>query len=262
MSASYLKAIVIEHFPWVSGVTFWARYVLSSSFRRQFKSEITAFRRLRLEIGDKFCASAAEKDADYALLFGFGKIGSCLLEKAMATGFELAGYRPVIIAPRFWYARKAYKLLGLGNVISTADFATSVSEDKVDDIFGQIETSEELLNFVDDGVKVGKFAASTSMRRLRKSGTLDLQDRETRQIVRQQLKLSLEAAACGRQMFQRYNPKIMLMSDRGYTPYGELFDLCLQSGIPVVVLNASHRSGQVVFKLYGQHNEEGHFLSL
>ena len=262
MSDGFLKAFAIRHFPWLLGLTFWVRYALSPSFRHQFRSDITAYRKLRLEIGDNFRASAANKDADCALLFGFGRIGSCLLEKAMATGFELAGYSPVIIAPRFWYALKAYKLLGLGNVISTADYQTFLSDGKVDGILSQIETCSDLLNFVDDGVKVGKYAASTSMRRLRKSGVLDLQDSETHQVVREQLKLSLEAAECGRQMFQRFNPKIMLMSDRGYSPYGELFDLCLQRGIPVVVLNASHRSGQVVFKSYGQHNQEDHFLAL
>jgi hypothetical protein len=53
-----------------------------------------------------------------------------------------------------------------------------------------------------------------------------------------------------------------LFVDRGYTPQGELFDICLTHGIDSITWNAAHRSNALVLKRYALGNRDEHPASL
>jgi hypothetical protein len=111
------------------------------------------------------------------------------------------------------------------------------------------------------GIRVGRFAASTALRDLR-TGELDFSKSSVRDSVAMRLGRAERYADAVHSIVDDVQPSLALFVDRGYTPAGELFDLCLDRGIPGVTWNTGHRSNTLVFKRYSRETRDVHPFSL
>jgi len=76
------------------------------------------------------------------------------------------------------------------------------------------------------------------------------------------LSRSLSAAQGAYRLIDELNPAILVVVDRGYTPYGEMFDACINKNIPVITWNVAHRDNTVMLKRYHYGNRDSHPASL
>ena len=111
------------------------------------------------------------------------------------------------------------------------------------------------------GVTVGKYVASTLMRRSR-MGSFDVRAPELRERLIEGLATSLATVRGALRMVKELDPKFVVMVDRGYTPYGETFDVCINASIPVITWNIAHRDNTIMLKRYHDGNRIEHPSSL
>lgn len=256
---AHLKRRADRHAPWAYDAWYWARYLTLPDFRASQKAEVAAYRRLKAEVGQGFRARETPSGREPLIIFGFGKVATSVIERVIAAGFERAGFRPIMLASRA--AWKTYRLLGLDDMASLGDFESAVDPDKLASLVEAVRTTDDLLNYREDGIQVGRYAASTLHRQLR-VGSLDLTDRGVRDAMAACLRQSLAAADRAARILDAFTPQAVVMIDRGYTPYGEFFDTCMQRRIPVYTWNSAHRNGLAIFKRYGNHNRAEHFATL
>ena len=65
----------------------------------------------------------------------------------------------------------------------------------------------------------------------------------------------------GARLLQEIKPDLVLVMDRGYSGYGEVFDVALNQGIDTVTWNIGYKSNRLVVKRYHRGNERDHPLS-
>lgn len=128
-------------------------------------------------------------------------------------------------------------------------------------ILKEFNTFERFLNFEIDGVRIGKNVLSWVVRQLR-VGSVNFADLGHRQLVEDTLKQSLAAMASAKAMLDFVKPDLSVFIERGYTPSGEVFDLCIQREIDVVQWLGAPASGTFLFKRYNKDNRAFHPLSL
>ena len=57
-------------------------------------------------------------------------------------------------------------------------------------------------------------------------------------------------------------PQLVLSVDLGYSPRGELYDVCLAAGLETITWNAAHKNNQLMLKRYSRANRDVHPASL
>lgn len=123
------------------------------------------------------------------------------------------------------------------------------------------KTLDEVTGLSMEGVRCGKYAVSTLMRKTR-SGSFDLTDPVVREELARSLDRSLQCMRTARMLLQKLKPNALVLVDRGYSPSGELFDSCIERGIPVFTWNAAHRNDSLMLKRYARVNRDVHPSSL
>lgn len=93
-------------------------------------------------------------------------------------------------------------------------------------------------------------------------GRLDLSDRTVRDALLPFLHRAMCYARTAEAIVETLRPQLVLSVDTGYSPRGELFDLCLAAGIDTITWNAAHRNNQLMLKRYSRGNREVHPASL
>src|SRR5439155_20643710 len=110
-------------------------------------------------------------------------------------------------------------------------------------------------------VGVGKYAASTLLRthyRFEFDMRLDY-ERELIEAILRSIILNVDAA---RRVVDAIRPDIALFLERGYSPYGEFFDLCVNRGINPIQWCGCHRESAIMLKRYSLENADRHPASL
>jgi hypothetical protein len=72
----------------------------------------------------------------------------------------------------------------------------------------------------------------------------------------------MQYAEAAESIVQALAPRIALSVDPGYTPRGELFDICLAAGIDTITWNAAHKNNHLMLKRYSPANRDVHPASL
>ena len=98
--------------------------------------------------------------------------------------------------------------------------------------------------------------------RSQRRGRLDFSDATMLQFLADALASSIAAIGTVRKLIQRHRPAAVVLSERGYTPFGEMSYLCMESGIPFYTWNVAHRYGRIVMKRFDKHNTHLHHHSL
>ena len=248
---------------WSVGTRDAAKALLLPAFRREERARrrlLQEFTRscapsLRQPLGARACG------ARRVLVMSIGFVDGVPIELGLLKAFEMAGYEPVVLVSDDPWLIRRYRAAGLRRLIRWKEALGPVSIGWAFTALGRVRSFEELLGLTRDGIRIGRFAASTALRQLR-IGSLEAETREGRRRLAPFLSDAMAAAAAARRLVRRIRPDCALLVDKGYTPQGQLFDACLAADIPVLTWNIGHRSNSVVFKRYRRDNRDDHPISL
>ena len=81
-------------------------------------------------------------------------------------------------------------------------------------------------------------------------GQPDFADPATRTHLKQNLNFSVGYARGAAKLLDQIRPDCALFMDRGYSGFGELFDLCIHRGIDAITWTLGYKSDRFVFKRY------------
>lgn len=159
------------------------------------------------------------------LIMGSGNVKIIAQESIIRKSFELAGYRCKVMVPQERMIIKAYKKLGSDELIFIDHFKPQKLSEGVF-LLNRCKTIEDICNVKFNGVRCGKYAISTLMR-TKRSGSFDLSCKEIRYEISQALDRSIQYIKAASKILDKHSPNALVLVDRGYSPSGEFFDLCL-----------------------------------
>ena len=235
---------------------------MDPAFRDREAGLDQAFRRFAADYGAAFRRAAPPESSDNqrVLVVSSGSLGQ-LVEIALVTAFRLAGYRPVILTDYDRWMNAYYCEIGVQEHLYWDDCFRQVPMAEAVQLMASIGSFEQLIKADYCGARVGKYAASTVLRHLR-VGRLDLSARTVRDALLPFLHRAMCYARTAEAIVETLRPQLVLSVDTGYSPRGELFDLCLAAGIDTITWNAAHRNNQLMLKRYSRGNREVHPASL
>jgi len=200
-------------------------------FLRQAKSDPSSTRRILVASTGCF---DAKSEAIYA-----GALGS-------------AGFTPYIIAHWDPFVAKIFSLFAIRDVHFYNSyyrrFPLRKYVKRTKSALKEV-APDTMLNFVEKGICVGKYAASSFMRITRQSN-LNLGNPKMRSLFAECLCRSFRAADIANAIIDELKPTLLFVNDRGYTPEGQLFDACLNRGVDIIQRCGSHKGGFEILKRY------------
>lgn len=195
-------------------------------------------------------------------------IGGAKVEAIYAGALKTQGYKTVVVLNHpepiveklYRAAASDVEFVYFSKVSKEID--SSIIEKEVDAILARCDGSfAALKNFQLSGIRIGKNSLSLAIRQLRE-GHLNLSNYAHVEAIKGALKCSLIAAKAASRIISEVKPQRALFNERGYSPSGEMFDLCLLSGCQVVQWFAAPKSHQLLFKRYSLKNRSEHPMSL
>ncbi len=183
------------------------------------------------------------------------------LEAWLLRCLEMAGRRPMVLLNRRPAAGEAIEPAGAAESFFWRDFLPASADGEADELLARTDGFQRLIRSRRHGAAVGRYTAATALRYLRQ-GSIDLSDRRQREAVRPYLARSLAYAGQAGRLLDAARPELVVSSDLGYTPRGELFDACLARGIPTVTWNLGPTGDTLLLKRYGRENRHVHPASL
>ncbi len=243
-------------------IWYEAKWLVDDSFRREESRERQAFAAFTRAHGHLFHsgASSAVADSPPLLVVNLGRQG-VIVELALVKACELNGFRPVVLADYDRWTRRYYREAGINAVHHWEEFHSGGEPGVAASLLASAETFEQFIGLQYGGVRVGKYAASTALRHLR-VGRLDLRVVSVRQAVLPFLEQAIRAVDSSRLALAQLRPRLALSIDPGYTPRGELFELCRAAGIDTITWNAAHKNNTLMLKRYAAANGDSHPASL
>jgi hypothetical protein len=178
----------------------------------------------------------------------------------MMKALQLAGFQTVVVGNRRYDFLRYGWLAGNKIALEWWDFGTQEDPEWVDRQIGRLDTLHDWLRLEYQGVHVGRFTIASGMRRL-KMGNLNFTDPSIQATLRQILESSVNYTLAGVRLFQEIKPDCVLVMDRGYSGYGEVFDLAINRGIDTLTWTTGYKSNRLVVKRYHHGNERDHPLA-
>jgi hypothetical protein len=173
-------------------------------------------------------------------------------EAIYAKAFESFGYDIYVITRWDPFVAKIFEIFGIKKICFYHNYTKNISlariKAKAKYIVCNIN-ARNILKLTENGTRVGKYAASSFMR-ITRGSNFDLENIQIRPLFIKELIRSLKAVTMAENILQDIKPVLLLVNDRGYTPVGQLFDICLNRGVPVIQRCGSHKSGSEILKRY------------
>ena len=130
---------------------------------------------------------------------------------------------------------------------------------KADDIINQ--HIHDFINFEYDNVRIGRNVLSKVVRHFR-IGQIDKNNNDHVNYLRTVLINSLTTISLFNEVLKDIKLDKALFNERGYTPSGEIFDICLEKNIDVIQWISSPTPNCFSFKRYNIQNRDQHPLSI
>jgi len=189
------------------------------------------------------------------------KTEGCLCKALQAQGMRI---RP-LIHKKDRLARSVYKTFGIEDFLVWDDFLDpkthSSHRAKVDAHLQTNPAFDESLAFSFRGSVLGEHALSWVVRQ-QHAGQIDLDSPDTRALFRGALIDGMQATDAAHRLFDAIDAKLVLFCERGYTPFGDLFDVALSRGLNVVQWLGSHIDHALHAKRYTHDTRTAHPISL
>lgn len=236
--------------------------MVDPAFRKQEGKRQAEFRQFDAEHGAAFrrTAPAATQALQRVLVVSSGSLG-LLVEIALVKAIQAAGYRPVILTDYDRWVDRYYRAAGVEELSYWEEWQRPVSRAEAAAMMNGLGSFEQFIQADYAGARVGKYAASTGLRHLR-VGRLDLSDPAVREALLPFLHSAMSSARAAQAIVATLKPDLVLSVDPGYTPRGELFDVCLAARIDTITWNAAHKNNSLMLKRYRRSNRDVHPASL
>ncbi len=241
----------------------WAWATVNSSFRGRERTLRQAYESFHKKNGRAlgYNILPGGLNEKRVLIAGCGFLNVIGMELGLIKGLEAAGFSPILLLHRNPWFIRFYRLAGVRHFLFWDDFIRPVSLRKASEALERVRFIADLLSIEHAGVRVGRFTAATALRQLR-AGSLDFSSYHSSEQVRLCLSKSMEYAQAAGRIIAKVKPDSALFVDRGYTPQGELFDVCLANGVDSITWNAGHKSNTLMLKRYRMDNRDEHPFSL
>lgn len=248
--------------PAARSLHYHVRRMIDRAFREQEVRREREFLQFQAEHGAAFrgAAAPASQAQRRVLIISSGSLG-LLIEIALTKAIQAAGYRPAILMDYDLWADRYYRAVGLEDVSYWDEWQRPVSRAQAVTMMNGFGTFQHFIRADYCGARVGKYAASTALRHLR-VGRVDLSIPAVREALLPFLQSAMSSAQAAQAIVGTVKPDLVLSVDPGYTPRGELFDVCLAAGIDTITWNAAHKNNSLMLKRYRQSNRDVHPASL
>jgi len=182
------------------------------------------------------------------------------MEAFLVKSVQSQNVRCYVVTFRDCWANLYYRSLGIRDFIYFEDILAGIEAIPMENIaavVSEMTSFDELMAFERDGVQIGKYICSTLVRETY-HGHVDLADAAIRDKVIGATRDSIRNIEAANQIFDTVNPDMTLFLERGYTPYGEFFDLSLLKGLNTIQWCGSHRNDALTLKRYTAENRSDH----
>lgn len=258
--ASSLKR-VLRRYPAAHSFLHGVRWLLRPDCRRQHRALLKELEQFRICSGDVLAENLGNGSRGTAIVLGWSRFEHVLAESVIRKAFELADYQVKVLTEPTPANRAVYAVMGVTGLETFSRYCPLPDHGRAGAILNDVSSFAELIDLKRGGVAVGKYVSSTLMRQTR-NGSLDLSDPMLRARVVDGLAESMAFVQGAERMIARATPTALVLLDRGYSPYGEIFDACVNRGIPVYTWNAAHRDNTLMLKRYHPGNRDAHPSSL
>lgn len=192
-------------------------------------------------------------------------VSAAQIEILLAKAAQFSGLEPIVLTNRWTWANRYYRAFGIKSFIYFEDFLREargkVKSEGMDNAVSVIKTFEELMEYTYKGVNTGKYICSSLVRKTY-TGAVDMEDIQTKKLIDKYLLDTSVNAVAATKIYDTYKPTAVLFLERGYTPYGEFFDIALKRKLNVIQWCGSHRNNAFILKRYMASNQDQHPASL
>ena len=258
MSAEYKKSRSYQT------LRHWSKILRDAEYRKRDRVARADFRSFYSRDGGRGLRHDLRPSAGgslkTALIVSQAYLPFARLEAFMMRALQLAGFNIVMVGNRQYdYLRYGW-IGGASASYELEDFSNEVKTDWFDQNVAGLTNLQEWLRLEYHGVHVGRITIATTLRML-KVGQLDFADPEVISVLRTVLGASVRHSIGALGLLEKLRPNAVLMMDRGYARFGELFDLAIERNIDVITWHPGHKSDLLVVKRYKKSNAREHPLS-
>jgi len=187
-------------------------------------------------------------------------------EAVFAKALQLHGYTPFFLVRRKGRILPYLRLFGYEDFAYFSEFVEAVDarplEEEARRILARDNSFRDWVGWRYRDVHIGRHVLSSISRQLYR-GRLDLHDPQVADLLARLVPEAMRAVHAAEALFDAVRPDLVLFNERGYTPYGEIFDVALNRKINTIQWCASHRDDARIFKRYTAetHGVHPHSLS-
>ena len=223
-------------------------------------------RRFRQSYGLLFAPAIGSDHNRRILVVGLhGFIPSVKEDGVYAKVLEWRGYTPYVLVEKGSIASQYYRVFGFDRFVFFGDFNDAIQRaplvNQAKEVVAGARRPADLVDFQYRDVYVGRHVLSLLTRQLH-AGKLDLRDPRVAERLTEMLAEAMRAVRAAEAMLDEVKPEIILFNERGYTPFGEIFDVALNRKLNVIQYVASHRDDARIFKRYTRETHDVHPHSL
>lgn len=189
-----------------------------------------------------------------------GLIHGIKQEAMLAKGLQLNGYTPFFLIYRssFWPVRY-YRVFGFRHFVFFDDHLSKSSGNPLPQeirvAINKLHTFSDVLKFEYNGVRIGKYALSTIARQLR-LGTIDPQNLNVGPLLQTYLLHAIATVQAAINIIELIKPDLLLLLEKSYTPYGEIYSVALNKRIDLIQWSSCHREDALMLKRYTQETKD------
>lgn len=188
------------------------------------------------------------------------------LDGIIGSAMLLRGAKPVVLTMRSCtWTQRYLRALGVRDFLFFDDEISAAESGKSDtDILALLPsplTFQTLFDFTYRGINVGRNVLSTVLRQL-KTGSAAFDDPAVQAMIRDCFVRSVHTADAACSFFAHRSPDAVLFLEKGYTPYGEIFDAAIAKNLDVIQYHHGHQSDRLVMRRYSARNRFSHPFSL
>lgn len=182
----------------------------------------------------------------------------------LIKAYQARGYEPIVVTTRGVWANRYYRLFGVRSFVyleEELECATNHVPASGMATVPHFSSFADLMAYEYRHVKVGKYVCSSLIRAMH-AGSVEVTEPATQQRIALMLRQTMTTVVAVERIYDRYQPQAMLCLERGYTPFGEFFDLAINRGLNVIQWCGCHRETSLMFKRYHRGNTDHHPAAL